>query len=253
MTLNESINTIHTPCKSCVFAIYNDKTQTDCALHYIDKYRNNHIDILEAYDDEKEFYIINGKKCIGYRENKWFKQFDLDDADLEEKIKKYHETNVLDYIVVVDLKDMTLEHLDDTLHQISDTKIQPKKVILIRYNDNQLLFPYSTIEAMLKKYNASYKWRIQTILDSSLEHRSIIHNITHLNGSYRFIMCVNKHNNDLTKIVDLTNQKVHHDLDQFDIIANSDKSCLIYSSVIFRFETFHNRDFLDNPDNYTIV
>ena len=60
-----TINAVHTPCKNCVFAIYDNITQTNCALHYLDIYRDKDIEILEAYDNDKEFYIINNKKCIG--------------------------------------------------------------------------------------------------------------------------------------------------------------------------------------------
>ena len=51
-----TVNTIHTPCKSCVFALYEDKTQTDCGLNYISKYRQkDNVEVLEAYDNDKEF------------------------------------------------------------------------------------------------------------------------------------------------------------------------------------------------------
>lgn len=99
MRLDDQINTIHTPCKSCVFAKYDNNTQNGCELNYLDKYRTKNASILEAYDDEKEFYIINGKKCMGYRENKWFKQFNLENSDIESKIKIYKEKNYLDYIL----------------------------------------------------------------------------------------------------------------------------------------------------------
>ena len=253
MNLDKAINPIHTPCKDCVFAKYENNTQIDCFVNYLDTYRSKNIEILEAYDDQKEFYIINSKKCIGYRENKWFKQFDLQDSDIDQKIKKYHETNVLDYMIVIDLKNLVIDQLENILLQISTISIQPKKVVFIRYADNNLAFPYSSIENLLKKYNAKYKWRIQTILDPLLSYDQIINNITNLNTSYRFILCVNKYNNDLDRIISLTNQKVHHDLDQFDIIANEDHSCLIYSGVIFRFETFHGKDFLNDKDHYLIV
>jgi hypothetical protein len=253
MSLDKSINSIHTPCKDCVFAKYNSNTQEDCLLDYLNKYRSKNIEILEAYDDKKEFYIINEKKCIGYRENKWFKQFDLQDSSIDEKIKKYNETNILDYIITIDLKNIIIDDLDSILSQISVLSIQPKRVIFIRYSDSSLSFPYSVIENLLKKYDNKYKWRIQTILDQSLSYNQIINNIVNLNTSYRFILCVNKHNNDLGRIVSLTNQKVHHDLDQFDIISNKEHSCLIYSGVIFRFETFHGKDFLNNKDHYLIV
>ena len=55
----ETIKPIHTPCKDCTFAIYEGKTQNGCHLNLLEKYKNKNLEILEAYDEQKEFYIIN--------------------------------------------------------------------------------------------------------------------------------------------------------------------------------------------------
>lgn len=251
--IDNRINTIHTPCKDCVFAIYEDKTQVGCALNYIDTYKQKEIPVLEAYDNDKEFYIINGKKCIGYRENKWFKQFELENASLEAKIEKYKDTNKLDYLISIDLKNLSVDNLDDILYQVSQCKIQPKKVILIRYADNEVKFPYSKLEELFKKYNTKYIWRIQTILDPSLMYVNILQNVILLNGKSRFLLSITDHNNDIVKIVDHTNNLVHNELDQFEIISNKNHSCIIFSTIIYRFENFHNKDFLGIEENYTII
>lgn len=251
--IDSKINTIHTSCKDCTFAIYDNKTQKDCALKYLDSYKDKNIEILEAYDNDKEFYIINGKKCIGYRENKWFKQFGLENADLISKVNKYNETNYLDYCLVVNLKLMSLNELDQILKQISSCAIQPRKVIFIRYADNELKFPYSDVEKLLKQHRVSYTWRIQTILDMSLSYDQILHNVITLNPKYRFIISVSSYNEDIEHIVSATNQIVHHDLSQFEVISNKDYSCIIFSSVIYRFETSHGNSLLKNTALYKIV
>lgn len=251
--IDNQINKIHTPCKDCVFALYENQTQIDCALGYITKYKNKDISVLEAYDDSKEFYIINGKKCIGYRENKWFKQFDLDNADLTAKVNKYHETNHLDYIIIIDLKNLSIEDLDDLLKQIRLCEIQPKKLVMIRYADNELKFPYSSIEKLLKNNSVDYLWRIQTILDTTLTYDQILHNVISLNAKYRFVISISNYNTDIKHIVEHTNKVVHHDLDQFDIFSNKDHSCIVFSSIIYRFDSFHGNNLLNNPDNYQIV
>jgi hypothetical protein len=59
-----SIKAIHTPCKNCVFAKYDGKTQTDCHLDMTTKFSSKGIEIIKAYDEEKEFDIINGKNVM---------------------------------------------------------------------------------------------------------------------------------------------------------------------------------------------
>lgn len=249
--LNEQINKIHTPCKDCVFAKYQDNTQIDCALSYISKYKSKNIEILEAYDDNKEFYIVNGKKCIGYRENKWFDQFDLKDSSIEDKIKKFHEINSLDYLLVVDLKNINLEQLEDLLSQTKNLEFKPKKLIIVRYADN-IGFPYEVLKNLLDTYAIGYKWRIQTVLDPLSIYDNILKNIISLN-SHRFIVSVTQHNTDLINLIKHTNQVVHHDLDQFNIISNHNKSCIIFSRSSYAFEAFNGINLLDNELNYTII
>jgi len=53
-----------TSCKDCVLAIYEGKAQTSCLANRIDKI--NHI---EAYDEEKEFFVME-RFCNYYRNNK---------------------------------------------------------------------------------------------------------------------------------------------------------------------------------------
>ena len=97
----QRIDTVHTPCKNCVFAEYDNKTQIGCHLDYIDRFKQSNIDIIEAWDEEKEFYIINKKKCVGYRENKWFASKGLGDATLDAKIEFFNKNNFLHYLLII--------------------------------------------------------------------------------------------------------------------------------------------------------
>lgn len=248
-----TIDSIHTSCKDCVFATYDGITQNSCALHYIDKYKEKGVEIIEAYDNDKEFFIINKKKCVGYRENKWFKQFDLEDSSLEVKIDKYKSTNLLDYLLVVNLKNYTLNQLDNLCNQIESCYIKPKKLILVRYIDNSLSFSYDKIEKIFQKYNISYAWRVQTMLDNSMPYEESLHNITIINSKYRFIVSISEPNSELAKIVEETNKIVHEDLGQFDVISNKHKTLIVYSGAVYRFGVVHKNNILKYKDSYQII
>lgn len=47
---------LYTSCKDCKFAIYNEATQTGCQADQIERFGEENI--LEAYDEDKEFYVI---------------------------------------------------------------------------------------------------------------------------------------------------------------------------------------------------
>lgn len=57
-------NIIDTSCKNCILAVYDGKTQTGCIANRISKFDS----VIEAYDDDKEFYVIN-RLCNYYRDS----------------------------------------------------------------------------------------------------------------------------------------------------------------------------------------
>jgi hypothetical protein len=250
--MNE-INAIHTPCKSCVFAVYDNQTQISCGLDYLAKYKKNNIEILEAYDEEKEFFIVNGKKCIGYRENKWFDQFNLQDASLEEKINQYKKTNQLNYLLIVDLKNMNFDNFQQACENISSLKIKPQKIIFLRYITKELSFTYDAMKKVFSDLNIDCPWRIQTILDTELTQQNILKDITQNNAKYRFITCLNSAYDKINNMIDYTHNLIHEDLGQFIVLSNEDRSCIIYSTSVYRYSMAHDTDILENMDNYKVI
>ena len=80
----DTVSAIIDKAEQNLFSIYKDNTQIDCAMNLLEKYKSKNTEIIEAYDEDKEFYILNNRKCIGFRKDNWFKQFN-DDLDIENK------------------------------------------------------------------------------------------------------------------------------------------------------------------------
>lgn len=248
------INAIHTSCKNCVFAKYNDLTQIDCELSYIEKYKNKNVSVIEAYDEEKEFYIINNKKCLGYRENKWFSQFNLEHSTLQEKINKFKELNFLQYLLMIDLKNFGGKDLENLKNQIYSCKIKPQKIVIIRYRNSIDDFKYENIKNLFDKDTFKGSWRIQTMVDESLSHEDILHNVTNINKGYRFMVDIKNPNNDLNDVVDKANQIVYEDLDQLEVVSNKDRSIILFSSVSYRWSlVVERKNILSSDDHYITV
>lgn len=105
---------IQTNCKDCLFAIYNDKTQVSCAANRITLFGD---DAIEAYDDEKEFYVIN-RFCNYYRKTTW------NNGEIDfEKLKK--ETDI-PFDLFISAKDILSNELIQLLFNLKydQAKIQ---------------------------------------------------------------------------------------------------------------------------------
>jgi adenylate kinase family enzyme len=250
------INIVHTPCKNCGFAIYEGQTQTDCALKYIDVYKEKNQEIIEVYDQEKEFFVINNKKCPGYREQKWFDSLDTKCDTLEDKIEIFHKYNFIHYLLIVNLDSLTKDQFINLCEQISELKIKPSKIILVRYPpiNNQEIFPYEYLKQTIDKYFANISWRIQTVVDQSISYEFMVQNIVSVNKKYRFVASLSEHNTDISKIITHANSIVVNDLGSFMVISNANKSCIVFSSIVYRYSMFMDqKNILSDESNYKII
>lgn len=252
--MSNQINPIHTCCKNCVFAKYDNKTQIGCELNFIEKYKNSGAVILEAYDEDLEFYLINTKKCLGYREDSYFKKRNMNDSTIEEKVSYFHTNNKIDYLLVINLRNFNEESLDVLKDQIKNISVTPRKIIFIRYTHQSPAFEYSIIQNFLKETNLDCEWRLQTMLSSDLNDEEILHNIINLNKKYRFILSVNELTENIADLVAKANDIVHNNLGHFQILSDKNKKNKIFSVASYRYSYIVSKEnLLNNENNYTFI
>jgi hypothetical protein len=244
-----TIPAIHTSCKKCVFAIYDNITQIGCHLDYLNKYKDKNISILEAYDEQKEFYVIGDKKCPGYREDSWFKNANL---SMEEKIIKIKQENSINYLIVINLKDIDPIDLHKIFNTISELSFKPSKIILIRHTDDNKKFPFATLKTSLDDLNI--QWRIQTMIDKDALWGDILHGITVAgNHAYRFICGIKTYTEDLSKLIDKANSIIYNDLSTFNILSNKTRDMIIFPGSVYRYANFHGHDILNDEKAYQTI
>jgi hypothetical protein len=75
---------VTTSCCECVFAEYVGGTQTGCSMGRLEKYRKNGTTVLEAHNDEKEFFVVE-RFCSAFRDSEWKDVLFYYSDDLSEK------------------------------------------------------------------------------------------------------------------------------------------------------------------------
>lgn len=105
-----------TSCKECVFAIYSEKTQTSCAADRISKLKPY---VIEAYDDEKEFFVID-RICNLYRPSGWNNNV-LD-------IQKAKDESSITFDVLINCDNITNEYVDKIKDELKNIKYPKKKI-----------------------------------------------------------------------------------------------------------------------------
>jgi len=252
-----NIHPLHTSCKNCVFATYEEnRTQTGCALSYLEIYRAQKTEILEVYDANSEFYVINEKKCPGYRENSWFMQYGLENSSVEDKLNKFYEMNKINYLLVINFN--LLGASEDTLaileQILSGLTIHPQKIVFITSGEPREITSYKNLNQLMVKAKINCTWRMQGMVDDTISNEEILHSIVNLNKPYRFICSLQKIPTDLNHLLHTANEIVYKKLEQFNVLTDGSGSCILFSGGVYRFSLAENHiDILSDPSIFQVI
>jgi hypothetical protein len=122
----KEISVISTACKNCLFSIYDDTTQIGCALGRTDKVDNHPVyELIEAEDEEKEFYILNNHICPYQRTKTWNH---ADDKDMVARVK---EEVYMTWSAILFYRHNGVGSIEERIKELKSQTIPPKVVSLV--------------------------------------------------------------------------------------------------------------------------
>jgi hypothetical protein len=145
-----------TSCKDCAFAEYEGITQTGCSK---DRLRLFEDELVEAYDEEKEFNILRDTTCVYKRSQKWLDKALETETSVDERLVK--ETR-LPYQVLMICND-SAEDCMKTYESFVKQTVLPWRFTFVRPYGGSLSLP-DTISPQLKD-RTKFQWRCQEILN----------------------------------------------------------------------------------------
>lgn len=226
------INEIHTSCKNCIFAKYEGITQTGCEFNLIDKYKQNNIEVIEAYDHDKEFYIINNRKCIHARSVKWASRKKI--YNLESKKKEVEKEIVIKYNNYILCSQKTsLYEIEQTLQSSNAQRLQPTTNIIIVPKDIELNVALLFNQLSQKRY---VNWTIKHLIEESSLYGGIDIAERTLKSMHYTVIEAGKKFPSLDIMENLSN-KVVNDFFQYAYIDGGDYK--IYSGYVHNYYGGH--------------
>jgi len=119
---------LQTSCKECLFAVYGKETQTGCTADRINMFQNTPKGdiVISAYDDEKEFYVIDGL-CNYFRPPAWNNGI----ADLE---KAKHESKTK-FAIVIHADNINNDNLAAVKNSLKNINYTSDKIIITISHD----------------------------------------------------------------------------------------------------------------------
>lgn len=252
MENDKTICAIHTPCKNCSFAVYEEKTQTDCLLGLLEKFKSSEIEILEVYDEDKEFFVINNKKCVGYKEEKYFENRNLSQATIGEKADYVQSQLYIKYSIVINLKKYDPKELKKLAEKISDLTISPETLHIIRYKEDREKYSYKFIENIVSLSKVP-KWKVKTLLNDDEHYIDALHQVIQENRKTQFFLSIDGEYDKISNIVEKAQETIYDKLSTFLVIATENGESIFFNTGVYRAGLNQGIDILTDKDKYTII
>ena len=154
-----------TSCKSCDFAKYDGNTQIGCHLDMIDKFKKAGTEIIEAYDEDKEFYVVKERLCHFSRPEAWGKG-----RSLEEKIKAVKFETKVPFNAII-FAEHNYDALKRTLGSLYRQTYLPVHITVIRSMNSQIRPGHITDLLGYRKI----KWRLENLRQNEMSNWRAFH------------------------------------------------------------------------------
>lgn len=223
MKSSQTGNILRTSCKNCVLAIYKGKTQVGCHADRIEKFEN----IIEAYDEEKEFYVVE-RLCNYYRDDAE-KYIEYSQPDLS-KIR-FESQASFDIILLCDGIDKEYQTKIIDLYLSTTSKYDEKKI--------KIHLCYNKIDSKQLDVIKSVRSYIGTPLMSFYKNDIFIHNLfMRSSNSYSIVITKDAFpsNDFIVNINDLVNEKMKRVL-----VAMNGNVCA-FSNLAYKINTLKNTE-----------
>lgn len=219
---------ISTSCCNCVFSATKGITQNGCHLGRIDKLRQQGVKVTEAYDQDKEFYLLENYLCLAARQRSWLEK-------VEDPIEKVYDEIALKMESVIPIYETTMEDVEKTAKWLSEQTFKPGKAHFILNQDG---IPIDHLIKMLNKYNILFE--VNMVANPRPQIFQTLNNIVNeVNSSYYIELKTGKY--FPPTIFEYVNKLLNYDLERFVAIQSYEHPhCTIIQTTAHKMLGGHN-------------
>lgn len=221
-----------TSCKNCVLAVYEGDTQTSCLANRIDKIKH-----IEAYDEEKEFYVME-RFCNYYRSNA--QEYTKDGKPDIEKIK---QESLLTFDLFVKCDEIDEDYLNNV-------------IALYKYIEQNYNHDIVNIHLLYKNINNDQKPLIKKLKEetgsSHLSYYSndmFIHTIL-LKSTKSYHIMISKNNFPNLNVTNRINDLVNEEMKKIIVYENK---IMAISNLAYKVTSLQNACYNYSENVETIV
>tara|TARA_R110002110_G_scaffold37253_6_gene123267 strand:- start:6082 stop:6978 length:897 start_codon:yes stop_codon:yes gene_type:complete len=211
----DAVQTNITSCKNCVFSIENEEgNQTGCKLGRIEKYRERGVTIVEARNEESEFYGIE-TWCNAYRGEPW--GIANKDEDLISLVKLETTPNVSFIVLVKDSVDGFEKTIDSILNQ---NEAKTARIVVAHGGREADVDYLELIHKCNDLLGGKIDYKVQNLMPDMSQEEIIDEAFDNLvNGYYSIVECGKEVPEDLIQVL---HRNLHDELKNVGLVKAHD-------------------------------
>tara|TARA_Y100000004_G_scaffold196812_1_gene268204 strand:+ start:20591 stop:21436 length:846 start_codon:yes stop_codon:yes gene_type:complete len=135
---NEVYEKVHTSCADCIFAEYDEKTQTGCSFDRVEKFRSSGCEVVDAEDNDKQFFVI-GRFCNAYRKQAWKELVENTNECSHKELMQTakDEMSLRCGVMILMNPESTMPEVEETIHAIFKQKNNEPEYIVVVNNSKE--------------------------------------------------------------------------------------------------------------------
>ena len=225
--------TLQTSCKECLFSVYEKNTQTGCLANRIEMFKNTARGdiIIDAYDDEKEFYVVDGL-CNYFRPPSW----NEGKTDLDKAIDESQTT----FFIVIYADQINEDNLSRIQKSIQEIDYEHSKISVVISHDLTMEAQHKKIVTKLYEF-LTQDLNIDTKINAYLsETQQDYEAFRKAQGSY-FIRLIVADNNTVSKhMFRNIDAALNKDAVRAVVFDDGNTVAMAYSVFLIRFKDYED-------------
>jgi len=170
-----TVSQVHTTCKNCIFAVYSGNTQTSCKLEKIKDYKDADISVIEVHDGEKDFFVIDGRFCMFYRNEEIMERYSQDSWEKMVKL----QTKVPYHAIILIGEESTFKEVKSACNKLKRQDVKPNMVTFVNkqypnYTKDQEKYLKPSVLLELLVDSGFHKYNLKNVYNDSMDDRSLI-------------------------------------------------------------------------------
>ncbi len=227
-----------TSCKDCKFATWDGNTQVGCEQGVLEKYAS----VIEAYDEEKEFNIVNNDVCL-------LKRPTNSSCSLEQARK---EISIRYNAVVIFKTSTTRKQLEKTIKALQEQDIPPSLICVIAPFGLQI--DVDMVTTVLKK-NDVRQWKVECQLNPDTMENYVDRFVETTTEKQPWYLVVNSDYILPKDYLKQINKRYILDLEQFGLVkpVDEERNGLLVKTIFHAYLGGSRNVLIENKFNNTFI